>query len=55
MKNLLVRLPCLCGVVDETENVVVDKVAALSVGEKLECLGVVHGLLFLVDLCRRNS
>lgn len=50
----LIALHFLCAV-DETENVVVDKVAALSVGEELEGLSVVHGLLFLVDLYHRNS
>lgn len=50
----LIALHFLCAI-DETENVVVDKVAALSVGEELEGLSVVHGLLFLVDLYHRNS
>jgi hypothetical protein len=45
----------LLDAVDETENVVVDIVAALSVGQKLECLSVVHGLLFLVDLYFRDG
>ena len=42
---------CLCGGVDEAENVVVDKVATSAVGQKLKCLRVGHGPLLLVDLC----
>lgn len=36
--------------VDQTENVVEHEVAAGAVGLELEALGVVHGLLLLVDL-----
>lgn len=40
----------LCGGVDQSEDVVEDKVAASSIGHELESLGVAHGSLLLVDL-----
>lgn len=49
----VLRFPHLCGGVDQTEDVVEDEVAARAVGEQLEALAVVHGLLFLVDLHNR--
>lgn len=35
---------------DQLEDVVEDVVAASTVGKELECLAVVHGSLFIVDL-----
>lgn len=35
--------------IDELENVVVDEKASTIVGEELESLSVVHGVLLLVD------
>lgn len=40
----------LRGSVDQTEDVVQNEVAAGTVGLELEALGVVHGLLLLVNL-----
>jgi hypothetical protein len=37
-------------VVNQTENIVEDEVAALSIWKELEGLGIVHGLLLLIDL-----
>jgi hypothetical protein len=40
----------LSSVIDEAEDVVENEVASSTVGQKLECLCVVHGLLLLVNL-----
>lgn len=40
----------LRGSVDQAEDVVENEIAAGAVGLELEALGVVHGLLLLVDL-----
>jgi hypothetical protein len=40
----------LLGAVDQTEDVVEHEVASGTIGLQLEALGVVHGLLLLVDL-----
>ena len=45
----------LCGSVDESEDVVEDVVAAGTVGQELEGLGVAHGSLLLVDLQSERS
>ena len=41
--------------VHQTEDVVEDEVASLTVGQEMEGLGVVHGLLLFIDLKHRNS
>lgn len=40
----------LLGAVDQTEDIVEHEVASGAIGLQLEALGVVHGLLLLVDL-----
>lgn len=43
----------LLGAVDQTEDIVEHKVAARAIGLQLEALGVVHGLLLLIDLLKK--
>lgn len=40
----------LLGAVDQTEDIVEHEVASGAIGLQLEALGVVHGLLLLIDL-----
>lgn len=40
----------LLGAVDQTEDIVEHEVASGTIGLQLEALGVVHGLLLLIDL-----
>lgn len=46
----LLRAHDLLGAVDQTEHIVKDEVASGTIGLQLEALGVVHGLLLLVNL-----
>lgn len=49
-RSNLNRVLVLRGGVDQAEDVVENEIAAGAVGLELEALGVVHGLLLLVDL-----
>lgn len=44
-----------CLTVDELEEIVEDKVLAARVAGKLERLGVAHGALLLINLCREKK
>jgi hypothetical protein len=51
LQNNVVRAPRLfLGSVDQTEDVVQDEEAALSIGLEVEALGVAHGLRLFIDL-----
>lgn len=49
-RSIFIQVALLRGSVDQTEDIVENEVAAGAVGLELEALGVVHGLLLLVDL-----